>query len=217
MTVRSVVFDVGETLISDEREWHAWADWIGVPRHVFLIVLGGVIAAGRDNADTFTYFRPGFDVHAERAARERAGRGERIDDSDLYPDVRPALHALREAGFWIGIAGNQTARAGELLTALNLPADLVATSGEWGCAKPDPAFFARIIELAPGQPSEILYVGDHPANDIHPAHTAGLRTAHIRRGPYAHLTPHHAQPDWTIHRLTDLPGLLHTQERYETR
>jgi hypothetical protein len=33
--VRSVVFDVGETLLDDTREFAAWADWIGVPRHTF--------------------------------------------------------------------------------------------------------------------------------------------------------------------------------------
>jgi len=31
MTVVSVVFDVGETLLDDSREFGAWADWLGVP------------------------------------------------------------------------------------------------------------------------------------------------------------------------------------------
>lgn len=30
--VTAVVFDVGETLLDDSREWAAWADWIGVVR-----------------------------------------------------------------------------------------------------------------------------------------------------------------------------------------
>ncbi len=33
--IRSVVFDVGETLLDDTSEWGRWADWIGVPRHTF--------------------------------------------------------------------------------------------------------------------------------------------------------------------------------------
>ena len=61
--ILSVVFDVGETLLDDSREFGAWADWIGVPRHTFSAVLGAVTAAGRDNAEAFTYFRPGFDLH----------------------------------------------------------------------------------------------------------------------------------------------------------
>jgi N-acetyl-D-muramate 6-phosphate phosphatase len=55
MAVVSVVFDIGETLLDDSREFGAWADWIGVPRHTFSAVLGAVTAAGRDNAETFEY------------------------------------------------------------------------------------------------------------------------------------------------------------------
>lgn len=115
-----------------------WADWIGVPRHTFSAVLGTVTAEGRNNAETFQVFHPGFDLDVERQRREDAGVGEQIDEADLYPDVRPALQALRKASLWVGNAGNQTARAAELLRALRLPADAVATSGEWGVAKPDP-------------------------------------------------------------------------------
>src|SRR6266536_4257401 len=134
--ITSVVFDIGETLLDDTREFAAWADWIGIPRHTFSAVLGAVTAEGRDNAETFQYFRPGFDVAAERQRRERAGVGERYGEEDLYPDGRPALSALREMGVWVGVVGNQTVRAGEILRGMGLPADLVVTSGEWGIAKP---------------------------------------------------------------------------------
>lgn len=185
--LRSVVFDVGETLMDDTREFGAWADWVGIPRHTFSAVLGAVTAEGRNNAETFQYFRPGFDLVRERQLREDAGAGEKIEDQDMYPDVRPALTALRDLGMWVGIAGNQTARAAELLRGLNLPCDAIATSGEWGVAKPDPAFFDRVIEFAPGERHEILYVGDHRDNDLIPARAAGLRTALIRRGPWGYL------------------------------
>jgi len=78
--------------------------------------------------------------------------------------------------------GNQTARAAELLRALALPVDAMATSGEWGVAKPDPGFFARVLAWAPGEPEEIVYVGDHRDQDVVPAKTAGLRTVLIRQG-----------------------------------
>jgi HAD superfamily hydrolase (TIGR01549 family) len=145
-----VVFDVGETLLDDSREWRAWADWVDVPRHTFSTVLGAVTAAGRDNAETFQYFRPGFDLGHERRLREDAGLGERMEESDLYPDVRPALAELRERGLWVGVAGNQTARAAELLRALDLPVDRIATSGEWGVAKPSAEFFAHVASMVPG-------------------------------------------------------------------
>jgi FMN phosphatase YigB (HAD superfamily) len=98
MSVMSVVFDVGETLLDDSREFGARADLIGVPRHTFSAVLGAVTAAGRDNAETFQYFRPCFDLAAERKAREEAGAGETYSETDLYPDVVPTLTALRAMG-----------------------------------------------------------------------------------------------------------------------
>lgn len=95
VNVRSVVFDVGETLLDDTREWGLWADWLGVPRHTFSAVLGAVTASGRNNVEAFEYFRPGFDLAAERLRREQAGVGEQVFEGDLYSDVRPALAALR--------------------------------------------------------------------------------------------------------------------------
>ncbi|MGC9667688.1 HAD family hydrolase [Planosporangium sp. 12N6] len=210
--IRSVVFDVGETLLDDTREFAAWADWIGVPRHTFSAVLGAVTAQGRNNAETFQYFRPGFDLLKERERREEAGLGEQIDAADLYSDVLPALTRLRAGGLWVGIAGNQTARAAALLRALNLPVDAIATSGEWGVVKPDAAFFDRVAKFARGERAEIVYVGDHRDNDLIPAHAAGFRTALIRRGPWGYLWADEPQvrqtADWVVDSLTDLVDVL---------
>lgn len=210
--VSAVVFDVGETLLDDSREWGAWADWVGVPRHTFSTVLGAVTAAGRDNADTFQYFRPGFDLASERQLREDAGRGEQIDDTDLYPDVRPSLAALQAGGLWVGIAGNQTLRAAQLLRALDLPVDYIGTSGEWGVAKPNRGFFEQVVDIAPGGPEEIVYVGDHRDNDLMPAKAIGLRVALIRRGPWGYLWADdpvvRETADWVIDSLAELPDLL---------
>ncbi|WP_290055595.1 HAD family hydrolase [Amycolatopsis solani] len=212
MPVRAVVLDIGETVLDDTREWHAWADWIGVGRHTFSTVLGAVTAAGRDNAETFRYFKPDFDVAAERQRREETGNGEQIEESDLYSDVRPALAELRASGVWVGLAGNQTARAGSLLRKLDLPVDAIATSAEWGVAKPDPAFFRHVVELASVAPRELLYVGDHRDNDVVAGHGAGLWTALIRRGPWGRLWADdpavEANADWVIDTLTELPWLI---------
>lgn len=210
--IRSVVFDVGETLLDDTREFNAWADWIGVPRHTFSALVGIVVSQGRNNAEAFQYVRPGFDLAAERHRREQAGVGEQIEDHDLYPDVRPALAELRQRGIWVGVAGNQTIRAAELLRALDLPADAIATSGEWGAAKPDPGFFARIVEFAPGEPNEIVYVGDHRDLDVKAARDAGLRTVLIKRGPWGRLWADDPivqnNATWVIESLTELPDLV---------
>lgn len=209
--IRAVVFDVGETLTSDRRFWADWADWLDVPHHTLSALVGAVVAQGRDNADALRLIRPDLDLWAEYEVREAAGRGERLDETDLYPDVRPGLQALRDAGLWVGVAGNQTARAAALLRSLDLPANAVATSGEWGVAKPTRAFFDRVASWSGFQPEEVAYVGDHPANDIAPARAAGLRTVHLKRGPWGYLwadTEAAAQADWHTSSLLDLPELL---------
>ncbi|SHI25271.1 HAD family hydrolase [Streptomyces sp. 3214.6] len=206
--METIVFDVGETITRDDRYWGSWADWLGIPRHTLSALVGAVVAEGRDNADALRLARPGIDVGAEYRAREAAGRGEHLDEGDLYDDVRPSLAALRSAGVRVVIAGNQTACAGELLRDLDLPADVIVTSGEWGVAKPQPEFFGRVLEVANAPADRTLYVGDHPANDVFPAKAAGLRVAHLRRGPWGHLWADDpevvAAADWRIDSLSEL-------------
>lgn len=210
MTIRAVVFDVGECLVDETREYGTWADWLGVPRHTFAAMFGAVIAQGRDYREVFQPFKPGFDLASEREARAAAGRPEHFDESDLYPDVRPALTALREAGLWLGIAGNQTVRAGGILRDLfTKDVDLIGTSDDWGASKPDPAFFAQVASVVPVEPSEILYVGDRVDNDLRPGAAAGMHTALIRRGPWATIqwdTPEARElPTFRVESLAELP------------
>ncbi|MFF3393628.1 HAD family hydrolase [Streptomyces sp. NPDC002669] len=210
--MKTIVFDIGETLVRDDRYWASWADWLGVPGHTLSALVGAVTAQGLDNAEALRLLRPGIDIAAEYAAREAAGRGEHLDESDLYEDVRPALTALQELGVRVVVAGNQTIRAGDLLRGMGLPADFIATSGEWGCAKPSPDFFARVLDASHAPAQDTVYVGDHPMNDTVPAARAGLRTAHLRRGPWGHLWADDPQvretADWVIDSLMDLIDIV---------
>lgn len=76
--IKAVVFDVGETLIDDTREWLRWAQWLGARQHTLSALVGLVTAQGRDNADALRLLRPGFDMETERAKREAAGQGESL-------------------------------------------------------------------------------------------------------------------------------------------
>jgi len=212
--IRAVWFDVGETLIDESREYGTWADWLGVPRHTFSSMFGAVIARGGDYREVFQHFRPGFDLEKERQSRLDAGIGEFLNGHDLYPDARPCLRALRDAGYFVGVAGNQTERAGRFLRELNLPCDLLATSDEWGAAKPDTAFFDKLVAVSGHDRQEIAYVGDRLDNDIAPAAHAGLFTIWVRRGPWGYiLRPRNASlagrlpedaPSMTVATLSDL-------------
>jgi len=212
VAIQAVVFDVGETLIDETREYGTWADWLGVSRHTFVAVFGATLARGLDYRETFQVFRPGLDLIVEREARAAAGQPEWFGEEDLYADVRPALSELQASGIWVGVVGNQTVRAGGLLCGLELPCDFIATSDDWGVSKPDTAFFDRIIEEAGMPADDILYVGDRLDNDIAPAKAVGMRTAFIQRGPWGWI--HRDSPlvdelaDFRIDFLTELPTLV---------
>jgi HAD superfamily hydrolase (TIGR01549 family) len=211
--IRAVVFDVGEVIVNETREYGTWADWLGVPRHTFSAVFGAVIATGRDYREVFEEFRPGFDLHEERDARAAAGQPEGFDEEDLYPDVVPCLARLRADGLLVGVAGNQTARAESILRNLALPADWIGTSSSWGVEKPDLEFFQRVVAEAAVDPDEVLYVGDRLDNDIRPALRAGLQAALIRRGPWGRLlsdTDTERRCVGVMSGLGGLPGLVTT-------
>lgn len=211
--IRAVVFDVGECLVDETREYGTWADWLGVPRHTFAAMFGAVIAQDRDYRAVFQEFRPGFDLYEQRQARADAGQPEHFDETDLYDDVRPALAQLRAAALWLGIAGNQTVRAGAILRSLFADdVDLIGTSDDWGASKPDPEFFAQVVAVVPYEPKEILYVGDRVDNDLRPAVAAGMRTALIRRGPWGTIQWNTAEarelPTFRIESLAELAGVI---------
>jgi HAD superfamily hydrolase (TIGR01662 family) len=210
--IKAVVFDVGETLVDESREYGTWADWLGVPRHTFSSVFGAVIALGNDYREAFQYFQPGFSLDTERARRAEAGKPETFGESDLYPDALPAMEALRAMGVWVGVAGNQTSRAGDILRKLDLPADLIATSDDWNASKPDAEFFRMLLSAVPWAAGEIIYVGDRLDNDLKPAKAAGMRTAFIRRGPWGYILEHHPDlpetADWRMTSLVELPEIV---------
>jgi len=199
-------------LINETTEYGTWADWLGIPRHTFSAVFGAVIASGEDYRQTFQRFRPSFDLAAERRRREQAGRPEHFSADDLYPDVRPCLQALKDQGRIVGVAGNQTTRAGSLLRGLGLPVDFIAVSEEWGVEKPAPAFFDKIISELGLAASEIAYVGDRVDNDVRPALAAGMIAVFVRRGPWGHLFANHPDAQGAhlrVDSLAELPSLLY--------
>ena len=212
MTLRAVVFDVGETLVDETRAWSAWADWLGIPRLTFLAVCGAVIASGNpDHREPFRIFRPDLDLAEELRNREAAGVGDRITADDLYPDAVDCLRQVHAAGYRVGVVGNQPARAEAALSGLGLPIDLVASSDSWGVQKPDPRFFERIATELGLPIAEIAYVGDRLDNDVRPAASAGMQAIFLRRGPWAWIQAPVDDPSeaaLTVNSLAELPEAL---------
>ncbi|HVM23892.1 MAG TPA: HAD family hydrolase [Candidatus Limnocylindrales bacterium] len=181
MPDRWVCLDVGETLIDETRIWSIWADELRVPRLTFHAALGAVIARGGEHRDVFPMF-DADDWQLRLPAVEATYGGFRSDD--LYPDALPALEALRDR-YRVAVVANQPASRAEELRAIGIDAEVMAMSEGLGVFKPDPAFFARALELMGSpDPADVAYVGDRVDNDVVPAAAAGMRAVWIRRGPW---------------------------------
>ena len=206
--VVALVFDLGETLVDETVWFERWAARLGVPMLTLSAVLGGYVERRQPFEDALRHFEPTLDVRA--VAGELATDGG-FTAADLYPDVLPCLNALRDKGMRLGIAGNQP-RAVEQFSR-TLPVDVVGSSGSWGARKPDPAFFAALVEAVGVEPERIAYVGDRVDNDVVPAADAGLVAVHVRRGPWGHLQaswPEAGRAAARIDSLAELPGLVGT-------
>jgi HAD superfamily hydrolase (TIGR01549 family) len=213
MTVRAVCFDVGETLIDETRHWLEWAAFLGVPAMTLFTAIGVTMARGQSLRRVFETFRPDMDVTT--ALRLRAARGWIYDftAADLYPDALPCLTLLRQRGYKVLIAGNQPVEAEAALTRLNMPADLIASSAGWGVSKPDPRFFAKVVEAAGEPAGSVAYVGDRLDNDVLPTLAAGMKAVFVRRGPWGWMhaeMPEIEQAHLRLDSLLDLPDRLAT-------
>ena len=191
MALKAVVFDVGETLLDETGLWERAADTAGVPRFTLMGILGGLAARGERHSRVWELLR------VERPAST-------FDPDDLYPDALPCLARLRARGLLVGAVGNTPEDAEDLLRR---HVDLIGSSARWGCEKPAPEFFERIISEAGCEPAEIAYVGDRIDNDVVPALGAGMVAVHLRRGPWGFL--HEPPPEALRARsLGELPELL---------
>ncbi|MDP9406258.1 MAG: HAD family hydrolase [Actinomycetota bacterium] len=201
--------DVGEVLVDETRIWSTWADVLRVPRFTFLAVLGGVIARGGDHRDAFTLLGVADWREREPEVQRRYGG---FTAGDLYPDALSTLAALRSAGWATAVVANQPASRSTELAALGVAPDVMAMSEALGVAKPDPAFYARLLELLGDPPAaDVVYVGDRVDNDVTAAARAGLRTVWLRRGPWGLLgRDDDGRADATIDQLGELVGCLAT-------
>jgi FMN phosphatase YigB (HAD superfamily) len=211
MPIRAVCFDVGETLIDETRHWIEWAEFLGIPALTLFTAIGVTMERGQSLRRVFEIFKPGMDPATARRLRAERGWVYDFTARDLYPDAIPCLTALRERGYKVLIAGNQPVEAEAALIRLAVPADLIASSAGWGVSKPDPRFFAKVVEAA-GVPAEsIAYVGDRLDNDVLPSLAAGMTSVFLRRGPWGWMhaeMPEIERAHIRLDSLLDLPDRL---------
>lgn len=203
----TVVFDVGETLVDETRQWADWAQWLDVPAFTLYGVLGGLAARGEDHRRFVELLRPGSTFETERAAKEAAGLTW-SDRVELYPDAEPCLRALMDDGWTIVVGGNQPATFQRLVEQLDLPVDHVTSSGTLGVEKPDPGFFRAVAAAVGAAVAECVHVGDRVDNDVVGARAAGMLPIHARRGPWGVLHADDPAVELQVSSLSELPALL---------
>lgn len=101
----------------------------------------------------------------------------------VFPDVSPALAALKERGLIVGAVSNWVWNLPELLHTLDIVTafDFIAASARIGYEKPHPRIFEWALEQAGATPDTVIHVGDHIGADVEGARGVGISPVLIDR------------------------------------
>ena len=123
-----------------------------------------------------------------------------------YPNLLQMLEKLKQQDFQLGMITNGFGKFQmDNIEALKIKHyfDAVLVS-EWeGLKKPDSAIFNRALNKLKVKPTESVYIGDHPENDINAAHNIGMETIWKRSNLWD--TP---STKYIIDDLMEIPKLL---------
>lgn len=223
--IRAITIDLDDTLWEIHPVIHraerALRDWLGehYPRTTELYSAEKTLELRRqireehaDRAHDLTFLRR--TVLARMGVS--AGYGEGLVDAamevfnearnrvEIFPEVRPALMALREQYRLVAVTnGNACLRR---IGIEDLFHDFVSASLA-GAAKPERRIFDVAVRSGGAAAHQTLHVGDHPEYDIAGAREAGLRTAWVNRNGSAwpEALP---QPDTIVGHVGELSARL---------
>ena len=199
MALEAVVFDVGETLVDEERWWRRLADHADLQPHVVWAALGVTIERGEEHTALWGHLG---------VERPPAWSETPYSLADLYPDAWSCLERVRGLGYRVGVVGNQTEALEAWARESALPADVISSSASLGVRKPERAFFERVAELVGSPLPHVAYVGDRVDNDVLPAAAAGMVAVHVRRGPWGRLQRTPPEAALGLDDLASLPDAL---------
>ena len=229
---RAVIFDWGGTLtpwhtFDIEEQWRVFARQVHAEERQALSLAARILAAeeaawGRSRT-----------VHTSARLHEiltEAG----FDDSDLRREaalaayrefwephtftdeqVRPLWEGLHQRGVRVGVLSN-TIWSGEYHRAVFerdgvldlIDADVYSSELAW--TKPHPEAFLAAAAALGVQPSEAVYVGDRPFEDIHGSQLAGMRAIWVPHSqiPLAQQVAVDVTPDGVARELLDILEIL---------
>lgn len=132
---------------------------------------------------------------------------------NVYDDALEVLKLLYNSDLILGIitAGLTIKQAEKLVRLKILPyltPSAIFISDQIGISKPNVKLYQRACSDLNIKPSESMYIGDNPVNDIDPPNSIGMITVRNRRsGRYLHLQGE-TEPNYEIHNFWDLLDIL---------
>ena len=130
--------------------------------------------------------------------------------AEKFPFTIPTLLKLKEMGYKLGIITNGRHEPQVLkIKMLDLEDlfDEIVISGDIGAQKPSPEPFKAMAEKIGIDPKEMLYVGDHPRNDVDGSRNAGYTPVWVKT--IKHWTFEEIKrADYEIDTVAELPELL---------
>jgi 2-haloalkanoic acid dehalogenase type II len=131
------------------------------------------------------------------------------NDVALFPEVRPALEALRENYVLVAVTnGNADLKK---IGIDDLFHEFVSARTA-GAAKPAQKIFDAAVSAGGAEVGQTVHVGDHPAFDVHGARAAGMHSIWVNRGghPWPRELPH---PDGIVTHVGQLQAVLDAARR----
>ena len=205
MAIRWLFFDVGYTLVNEDRVWQKrFEEQAQLPETAALGLTPDDIR--REVERSSIERKPQYRGFVERYALTQTAP-YRNEFEFPYPE---ALAVLRELSgrYRLGIIANQTDGLTERLAQWNLlPClSLVVSSWDEQVMKPDKRLFEIALKKADCSAQEAVMIGDRLDNDITPAKALGMQTVWIRQGFGAlqHPSAPADTPDHTVDCLRQL-------------
>ena len=229
---RAVIFDWGGTLtpwhlVDFEEQWRVFARHVHAEEAQALCLAARIVAA-----EDAAWVRSRTDHSSARLHEILTEAG--LAEGDLrrgaalaayrefwephtFTDeqVRPLWEGLRERGVRVGVLSNTIwpreyhrgvfERDGVLDL---IDADIYSSELAW--TKPHPGAFRAAADALGVEPSEAVYVGDRPFEDIHGSQLAGMRAIWVPHSqiPVGQQVSVDEVPDGVAHELIDILGIL---------
>jgi HAD superfamily hydrolase (TIGR01549 family) len=212
---RWLFFDLGNTLISEERAWERRIQRLAssLERYGRRRATEEVRAALREASEEFS---PRLITRAiEKLIDDLECRklilAEARYDKELESPYEGAEETVRKLSsrYRIGVIANQPAGTKERLTKWGLMPliSICLSSAEVGLEKPDPAIFQLALSQSGCEPPQAVMIGDRLDNDIRPARLLGWKTIQIAQGLARFQLPRDGLDEADL-TLANLKGLL---------